>query len=100
MANVDSFGSVFDCMNKNSGELEGIMSDLYRHLEKNPNDEMAKNILSRLGNLGQNMIYSQREFTTSYCNLDVKSDLLDRLDSRAGSLKKAQKDTEAKFGKR
>lgn len=42
------------------------MADLYQYLQDNPTDEMARDVLTRLGTVGQNMIFSQRKFTKSY----------------------------------
>lgn len=44
---------------------------------------MAKDVLERLGNIGQNIIFSQREFTSSYYDPSLKDSLIGNLDSKA-----------------
>lgn len=96
MAKEYSFVSIYDGMNYNYGKLEGIMGDLYQYLQDNPADEIARNILDRLGSIGQNMLFSQKEFTSAYGDPSLKDSLIDNLDSKAEALKKAQEETKAK----
>ena len=87
-------------MTHNYGKLEGIMADLYQYLQDNPTDEMARDVLTRLGTVGQNMIFSQKEFTKSYGDPALKDSLIDNLDSKAQALSKAaeeEEDTKAKL---
>lgn len=73
------------------------MSDLYQYLQDNPADEMARDVLNRLGTIRQNMIFSQREFTSSYGDPNLKDNLINNLDSKAEALKKAQDETKTKL---
>lgn len=61
---------------------------------------MARDVLTRLGTVGQNMIFSQREFTKSYGDPSLKDSLIviDNLDSKAQALsKEEEEDTKAKL---
>ena len=97
MNTEDTFEIIFDGMTHNFGKLEEIMADLYQYLQDNPTDEMARDVLTRLVTVGQNMIFSQREFTKYYGDPSLKDSLIDNLDSKAQSLSKAKEDTKAKL---
>ena len=91
----DAFGNIYDSMNHNYRNLENIMADLYNYLKNNPSDDLARNTLERLCTIGQDMIYSQKEFTKYYCDGREKNNLINNLDSKSHALSQAQKDTKA-----
>lgn len=48
-------------MTHNYGKLGGIMADLYQYLQDNPTDEMARDVLTRLGtSLSKYDIFTKR----------------------------------------
>ena len=80
-------------MTHNYGKLEGIMADLYQYLQDNPTDEMARDVLTRLGtSLSKYDIFTKRIYYPS-----LKDSLIDNLDSKAQALSKAEEDTKAKL---
>lgn len=97
MKKENVFGEIYDGMSHNYGVLEGIMSDLYQYLQDNPTDEMAKDVLSRLGIVGQNMIFSQRGFTQSYGDPSIKDSLINNLDSKSQALSSAEDSVKGKL---
>ena len=85
----DSFGEIYDSMSLNYGKLEQIMSDLYQVLQENPDNEFVREILSRLGTVGQNMLFTQRHFTELYCELGLKTNITNNLELKEQTLTKA-----------
>ena len=59
---------------------------------------MAREVLTRLGAVAQNMIFSQRKLTKSYGDPSLRDSLIDNLDSKAQALSKAKKDTKKIIG--
>lgn len=84
----ENFGNVYDAMSHNYGELERLLGYIYEYMQNNPNDEFARDMFNKVNIIGQNMIFSQKEFTSSYCEESIKDNLIENLDSKVEFLKK------------
>ena len=90
-----NFGDIFDSMNHNFGKLESLLGELYQHLQEHPEDEMARYMFSKLCVIGEDMVYSQKEFTTHYGDPSIKNNLIGNLDSKVAALHEGQKALES-----
>ena len=90
MALEKNFENVFSGMAYNYGKLEAIVAELYQHLQKNPDDAMAQDLFTRLSTIAENMVFSQKEFTTFYGDPSIKDNLIENLDSKVVALHEAQ----------
>lgn len=86
MTNSDNFEIIYDTMNKSYEELEEVMSTIYQFTQTNPENENAKAILAKLGDVAKKMIGSQREFATSYGSPEFKDVLEERLSNKEQAL--------------
>ena len=97
MSKENNFSEIYDSMTYNYGKLDRIMSDLYSYLQDNPHDEIAKDLLTRLNYVAQDMIYTQKELTKAYGDDDMKDALVANLDSKSQVLSQALEETKSKF---
>ena len=93
MEREEKFGNIHDRMNFTYSSLDNLMADLWKYLQENPSDEMVWDILRRLGVIGENIIYAQKDLTSAYCKDDFKDGLLNNLDSKLFALRKAREDS-------
>ena len=90
---MNKFDEVYEDMTATYEKLEEIMSDLYQHLQDNPSDDMTRNTLMRLTTVAQNMLFSQKGFTSAYADPSIKEVLIDKLDSKTVALEQANENT-------
>ena len=84
------FEDVYSGMTFNYDKMDGVLGDLYQHLQDNPEDEMARDLFNRLCVICENMVYSQKEFTNNYGDPSIKNGLIGNLDSKIGALHEAK----------
>lgn len=93
---MENFDSIWDNMTNSYNQLEQIMSAVYQQTQSNPTDENSQSLLQGLGDVAKSMIFSQREFTTAYCDPSMKDVLVSKLDEKKESLEKALGESKGK----
>lgn len=82
----ENFGQIYDSMSRTYSELESMMGTIYEEMQNNPSDERNNNLLQGLGSIGLKMLFSQRDFTESYGDNDLKETLVSKLDEKITTL--------------
>ena len=93
MDNNDNFGFIFDNMTRNYARVETLLENLYQHIQANPSDEAAISFLQELGSVAKEMIHSQIEFTSAYCDKSLRDNLIDKLVDKETALANALEET-------
>lgn len=89
MNNNDSFGNIYDGMNRNHRKLEQIAEYFYNCIQEDPNNEMAKELFQGLMSALQDMLATEKDFISSYCEPNLKEPLMAQVDDKSKNITKA-----------
>lgn len=76
---MEDFNMVFEKMNMSYRSLEAMMGDIYQQLKTCPENMQLQGLLQQLGDIANNILKSQIQFTETYCSSDIKNVILNRL---------------------
>lgn len=86
MNKSDSFEIIYDSMNRSYRKLEQMSEYFYNCIQEDPNNEMAKELFQGLMSSLQDMLATEKDFISSYCDPNLKGQLMAQVDDKSNNL--------------